>query len=131
MTLGHSDGFRIDGVTHRATQAMAFCKRFVGHREPLSTLSGVMERLLYLGDLIQTCELPPRAPSGRFRCIADNGERWCGMQMQRMTLSRLFGENQFTEVLVLTLRKKADRKLVNIQKLVWVFNALFADPLDF
>jgi hypothetical protein len=31
MTLGHSDGFRVNGVTHRAAQAAAFGKRFVRH----------------------------------------------------------------------------------------------------
>jgi len=32
--------------------------------------------------------------------------------------------------LVIALRKKLDRKLLNIQKLVWVLNVLFADPLE-
>ena len=58
----------------------------------------VMDRLPYLGDLIQPCEMSPRAPSGRFRCIADNGERWRGMQMQRMaqidTCRRKFAATQ-------------------------------------
>jgi len=45
MTLGHSDAFRTDGVTHRATQAVAFCKTFVGHRGLLFHSAGVMERL--------------------------------------------------------------------------------------
>jgi hypothetical protein len=32
--------------------------------------------------------------------------------------------------LILTQRKKRYHKIVNIQKLVWVFNALVADPLN-
>jgi hypothetical protein len=58
--LRHSDGFRIDDVTHRAAQAVAFCKRFVRHRGPLFTLLvwwkfsiNAEQRLLYLGDAIQ------------------------------------------------------------------------------
>ena len=70
MTLGHAHGFRVDGVAHRAAQAVAFCERFIGHRGLYfwsDRIFAPCRRLLYLGDLIQT---------NRF-----------GAQLKRMTLS--------------------------------------------
>jgi hypothetical protein len=54
MTLGHSDGFRVNGVTNRAAQAAAFGKRFIRHLGPPLVLDGAATICIFMQILSAT-----------------------------------------------------------------------------
>jgi hypothetical protein len=54
MTLGHSDGFRVNGVTHSAAQAAAIGKRFIRHLGPPLVLDGAATICIFMQILSAT-----------------------------------------------------------------------------
>jgi hypothetical protein len=54
MTLGRSDGFRVNDVTHRAAQAAAFGKRFIRHLGPPLVLDGAATICIFMQILSAT-----------------------------------------------------------------------------
>jgi hypothetical protein len=83
MALGHSDGFRVDRVTHRAAQAAAIGKRFIRHFGPPLVLDGAATICIFM-------QILSAAHTGDFI----DYERYKG-------LSNLFSRSFFATIFVL------------------------------